>query len=362
MAKSLLEKLKEKRKNLSKRYKELHDKSTEKSFSTLLDVAKLREKGVSIWFPKRDIEHTFDIIPFLAGKNHPSVEEGDIATCVDYACYDRIGPKSMRIPAQGLMFDLPDPILEYKAEKGYLPRDEWVALNEKTRCAYLVWVHTNEEEESKGIQVYDEAAWFMQEHLDEISKKPGTGEGYIDYSDFEEGKRIAFSIKSTTYTDKTTGEQKKGVQYKGHRFFDRPGAIPDEILEQVFALDEFMILKMPYDVVCKHFPKAKQGEEEKPSEEEKKEEVKQVAKDECPHGYEFGKDTNEYPECKSCQNWDHCDTERINREKAKERAKAREQEEEEKKEKADPTKGKKKEKADPTKGKKKKKLLRRKSS
>lgn len=213
------------------------DSGTE--YPSIIDKTKLPE-GRTIWKPKAG-EYLIDIIPFFAGSQHPKVSEGDLSYVIDLWVHQGVGPLNTPYVCQTKTFHENDPICEYIASKR-IPTDEWKKISAKRRTLYLVWVHDEDrKEEKKGIQIWDVAHFFFEAKVDEIAKSPRGG-GAISFSDVDNGKSIAFTIrKSGTYTD-AGGQQRDSLEYLGHRFIDREKPIPEKILEQTFALDEVIVM------------------------------------------------------------------------------------------------------------------------
>jgi protein-tyrosine-phosphatase len=237
--KGLRDKFRSQREKLMNRHLEQVESVNEKfTRPTIFDLSKVPE-GRGFWYPKKG-DHLIDIIPFFAGNQHPRVSEGDASYVVDLYIHPLIGPKYEPFVCQTKNFNGTDPICEYLA-RNRLPTEEWKKFSPKRRTVYLVWVHDTPEEEAKGIQIWEVAHWFFETHVDEISKSPRGG-GAIVFSDLDQGKSIAFSIKSAGKFRDDSGAERDSVSYVGHRFVDRDEPIPDRIVDQSFSLDE--IIKM----------------------------------------------------------------------------------------------------------------------
>jgi hypothetical protein len=269
-----------------------------------------------------------DIIPFLAGENHPRVPADRLAYVVDVWVHQNIGAMYDHFVCQQRMFKKPDPMCNYMRANRDLPKETWDSLRAKRRCVYLVWVHDTPEEEEKGLQIWEVAWWNFEKHVDEIAKNPKGG-APVPFSDYDDGKCIAFSIKkSGTFTD-AGGKERDSVDFLGHRFTDRDEPIPDEILNQSFSLDDCINVHPPFEVMEEAFPsdgtvaKAPAKEDEdKPSESssespEKTETTTTEAPDqqmpeveeagfECPGGGTPGLDIEKLPECSKCEYYDPC--------------------------------------------------------
>lgn len=218
------------------------------SNESLLNKDKLPE-GISTWWPKKG-SHLIDIIPFIAGKSHPEQPEGEIVFNVDVWVHRNVGKMAKQFACPTKTYSQPCPICEYSK----VNKVNWKEFAEKPsrRCYYLVWVHDSEEEEKKGVQVWEVPHFFFEQHVAAISRKPRTG-GIIPYADPVVGKSICFDIvQDGSYTD-ASGEKAPAKKFVGFQFDDRPEPIPDDILDMTFPLDECMDLIKPYEEIEEAF-------------------------------------------------------------------------------------------------------------
>jgi hypothetical protein len=189
-----------------------------------------------------------------------------------------------------------------------LSTEEMEALRPKRRTVYAIW---DRDAETKGVQVWEVAHWYMEKKLQARAKRPRGG-GYVNYSHPKRGKSISFSITAK-------GEFK---EYDGHDFIDRDDEIPEEILEKVPPIDELLHLPSYEEVKVAYLCTAKDEEEvageregfeengetdnpifekEETKEETKEEKIEKEVKEKvCPIGAAFGKDFDEYEDCDEC--------------------------------------------------------------
>uniref|UniRef100_A0A6M3KMS1 Bacteriophage T4 Gp32 single-stranded DNA-binding domain-containing protein n=1 Tax=viral metagenome TaxID=1070528 RepID=A0A6M3KMS1_9ZZZZ len=256
-------------------------------------------------------EHQIDIIPFFAGKQHPSVPEGTLHFMVRLFVYNT----NMGVfVAPWDNWQNPDPIREYITKKGWMPEDEFKRVAAKDRCAFFVWVHDTIEEEKKGIQIWEESFYNSYKEIKEQAELP-LGGGHILFSDPDIGKRIYWKVaKSGSYTD-SRGQKREGREYIGFKLIDRPGSIPESILDQTFPLDEAIRMHVTYEELSvafygKHIkatPEEKVPEQSEPPVLQSDNATTEAA---CPTGHHFGADYEKYPECVSCDISHRCsDTE-----------------------------------------------------
>jgi hypothetical protein len=236
---ALRDKFKAQKNNLLKRHQEQVDnKDQGNEFPTVFDKGKI-PKGIGFWRPEKG-EHIIDIIPHFAGSQNPRVSEGELAYVVDFWVHLNVGPLRTPYCCSAKNFKKSDPICEYVA-KNRLDTDEWKKVSAKRRTAYLVWVHDDDKEEAKGLQIWEVAHFYFEEKIDEIAKAPRGG-GAVAFSDIDSGKSIAFTSKVTGSYEDGSGKKRDSIGLVGHKFIDRDKEIPNKILEQIFPLDEVILM------------------------------------------------------------------------------------------------------------------------
>lgn len=290
------------------------------------------------WVAKEG-EHIIDIIPWEIGnnfptRNYPNAKPGGGAHVLDLWVHNNVGPNEDQFICPARNYGRACPICEHTAElKKEDADDETVkATYPKRRTVYLIICRDSAEEEAKGLQVWQVAHFFMQKHLDEISKKPRGG-GYVPFPDPDEGKQIFF---------KRAGSGATNTSYIAHQFLDREDyIIEDDILDKAPSLDECIHVPTYEELYAAYWgrdineekptkPSAKKEETSEevpyPSEEETQEEVaprarrtrptpepEPVEKDEapdnpCPSGGTFGIDCDKISGCQKCPEdlWQDC--------------------------------------------------------
>ena len=322
--------VKKQKEQLMKRTKEQHDSKDDQggSFGTVFIKEKIPE-GVQYWRPGKD-DHIIDIIPFIAGKNHPNVPAGELAYVVDMWVHRNVGGMNDQYICPAKNFKRPCPICEY-ISKERLPKVEWDKHRAYRRTAYLVWIRDEGDEEAKGIQIFEVSHFFFEKEIDDRAKKKRGG-GYVVFSDPDDGMSISFTVKSSgSYID-SGGTKRESVEFAGHQFEPRDTPIPDKILDLSFCLDDAIRTRPDYEEMSKAFhgggvEKDESGEDDLPEDDlpedepevdepevdEPKKEKKKAAKskdsDGCPHGHTFGEDIDKEAECEECANWDNCSDE-----------------------------------------------------
>ena len=244
---SFRDRMKKKRKDLQKRHNEQSKKNAGGRFPTIFDKSKI-PPGVD-FYRVTEGEHIIDILPWVAGSNmplgednEPITEEGGIEYVLDLWVHTNIGAMGNPYVCPYENFGEPCPICEYLKEERR-EKHIWNKLRARRRVVYLIWAHTNRDQEKKGVQILEVSHFFMEEKIAEIAKLPRGG-GSIVFSDPDEGKSIM-------WTRKGTGQD--NTQYLGHRLIDREVEIPDKILDSGFALDEVVKMRPTYDEINKDF-------------------------------------------------------------------------------------------------------------
>ncbi len=335
-----------------KRTKEQHESKDDQggSFGNVFVKGNLPE-GMQYWRPDKN-DHIIDIIPFVAGKNHPNVTAGELAYVVDMWVHRNVGSMQEQYVCPAKNYKMPCPICEY-ISKERLPKPEWDKHRAYRRTAYLIWVRDEGDEQAKGIQIFEVSHFFFEKEIDDRAKKKRGG-GYVVFADPDDGKSISFSVKSSgSYID-AGGTKRESIDFVGHQFEDRDDPIPDEILDTSFCLDDAILTKPDYDEMSKSFhggdtekeeelppddqeqaeeasepddsekqeeasepdDSEKQEEASEPDDSEKQEETSEpedapedAPSDGCPHNHTFGADIDKEAECEECAEWDNCSDE-----------------------------------------------------
>lgn len=275
-------------------------------FSDMFEATK--KVGVKFWKCKED-DHEVYIVPYIVGNQHPRLKTGKADFVLDVFVHRKVGINEDSFICLNRTYKKDCPICEYQAELRESNDADDVAikaLNPTRRNVFNIICMDSPKEEEKGVQVWDVSQWLFTNPLEELAhKKRGGGE--VAYADIDEGKIISFRKKGSGMTN---------TEYTAFEFKDRP-EIPDEILDAAVCLDE--LLHVPeYDEIKEAFfqtkdeqpaeketsGKKEEKDTEKPSAKKTKEDdvhTDDVVVEECPYGAEFGKDFNEYEECRQCE-------------------------------------------------------------
>ena len=243
----------------------------------------------SFWFPK-DGKHIIDIIPYLAGENDPNAAAGKPQYVLDVWVHQKVGALQQAFYCPAKNAKKRCPICEKQMEmrkSGDYSDEEIKELNPKRRTMYNIVCYDTKEDIKKGVQLWETAHFFFENHIAEISQRPKTG-GFIPFSHPDEGKSIAFKIS------------KKGqnTEYLGHRFEDRDEPIDDDILESALVLDDLLHIPTLAELkqaVIDGFSSDgdEDDEDETPRKKPSKKGKKAADEDEDDDAYEYDEDEDE---------------------------------------------------------------------
>ena len=297
---------------------------------------------VNIWSCKEG-DHIIDIIPYEAGRIDTITKTGDPTYCFELYVHRDVGPtQDQRVICLAETLGEACPICEHRRllQKEGSDEANWKPLFPKQRNIYNIVCYDTDKEESKGVQIWEVAWFYMEKHLLKLAKGPmqrGSRKGgssgidpNIAFADPDDGRSICFNVET---------EGKEYHEYTAHQFEKRDYEISDEILESAHCIDEMIKIPTYAEVHELYWGEPLDGEENEIEEdiEEIEEEPKPVGRKksnetkrrkiieevieedipeeaimannnetECPVGGEFGVDTNEYENCDSCEIWESC--------------------------------------------------------
>lgn len=326
-----------------------HNKNKDSgSFSArVLDLSDYEE--VSFFQPKKG-KQSIDIIPFEAKTDSfPKLQKGDIDYVMDFFVHYDVGPGKDRFLCLQKTCGLPCPVCEESDMLKEQEGDEKIieALRPRRRVLYNVIDINNED---KGIQLFETSHYLFEK---ELLEEAGADEELIIFSDIEDGRTIKFRASEKKFGGNSFTE------FKSFTFEERDEPYEDDIIDEAYSLDK--IINVPdyqtvYDSLhginhtteedeededeeeveekpsrkSKGKSKSKkkkssladdsaipfdndeeeedEDEEEAPKKKGKKKSKKKKKSDdnECPSGYTFGEDCDEYDECLDCEVWEEC--------------------------------------------------------
>lgn len=156
---------------------------------------------------------------------------GSLQYNLDLWVHQNVGVNNDQVVCLSKTFGKPCPICEEKSrQEARLAnmdekerREALRAYDAKRRCLYNVWIHdTSRTEEAKGVQILEIAHYTLERNLINIAQNPITGAMCL-FADPDTGKHICFTRKGTGM---------KNTTYEGHQLLDRRSPVPDAILEQ----------------------------------------------------------------------------------------------------------------------------------
>ena len=282
--------------------------------------------GVSRWIPKgskNGEEHFFDILPFRVGDRYPiqrvesrkiQLQPGEWTYWLDVWIHRRVGPENRIAVCPSKSYGKPCPMCEHffalldDEEDDERRKRIWQEKGAKRRCVFNVWVHDNDSEREKGVQIFEVAHFFMEKELRERAKDRKTGEEILYASPGRDGRQIYFKIVSKG----GTGQR---IEFTGHNFYKRDYEIGDELLSRVVQLDQLLVLHSYDELNEMYWAGSQPGPQpDQPVDEGvgprrpgpatvsgQAEEDTRASVPSCPVGGEFGKDFNEFHDCERCE-------------------------------------------------------------
>lgn len=268
--------------------------------------------NVGMWKCKED-EHFLDIIPFVAGKHHPTLKEGKMAVNLDIYVHRKVGVNEDDYICLAKTYGKPCPICEEQAnirKQENFDNDYAKSLNPTRRVVYNIVCRDNNTEVAKGIQIFDVSHYLFEKKLAELSRKPRGG-GFILYTDPDEGKTIFFRKKGNSATN---------TEYSAFQFEEREEPISDALLDAALCLDDLLVIPTYQQVANafygheeeevlgeaelnerRHEADARNTSASEPEPEQKEEEF------ECPG--DSAADYGKFDACDSCPDADACEGE-----------------------------------------------------
>lgn len=194
----------------------------------------IKEKlgNVPMWKCSED-EHFINIIPYIAGKNNPTVKEGKLAYNLDIQVHRKVGVNEDSYICLARTYGKKCPICEEQAElrKQDDYDDKYVkSLNPTRRVIYNIECLDSDKESRKGIQLFEVSHWLFEKELAELAKKPRGG-GFVLFSDPDDGKIVFF---------RKSGSGPTNTEYKAFKFEERTEIVSDDVLDAALCLDELI--------------------------------------------------------------------------------------------------------------------------
>lgn len=224
---------------------------TQESYASKDDSGKfksifIKEKlgNIQRWKCGED-EHFLNIIPFIAGKNHPTVKEGKPAYYLDVFVHNKVGAKEDSFICMSRTFNKPCAICDHQNEirkQDNYNNDYVKSLNPGRRAIYNIQCLDSDKEIAKKVQLWDASHFSIEKNISEIAKLPRNG-GFVTFADPDDGKTIMF---------RRTGTGQNNTKYTAFQFMARTEPISDELLDLALTLDECIYIPT-YDEVKQAF-------------------------------------------------------------------------------------------------------------
>jgi hypothetical protein len=176
--------------------------------------------------------HILDVIPFIAGDNHPNVGPGKATHNVDVYVHFGIGVTESAYLCPARMGRGKCPICEFQAElkkqKNY--DEEYVkSFNAKRRVVYNVCVYDTHKDEDAGVMLWEASHHLSEKNIMAIARNNRTG-AFVKWADPDDGMTIEFARKG----------KGKNTDYEGFKFTVRDEPITDETLDDAIAIDDYL--------------------------------------------------------------------------------------------------------------------------
>lgn len=337
---------------------------------------------VPVWKPSKG-DHVVNLIEFEMGDKDPALAkydkgakskwvEGDLTYCLEVQVHKNIGPSKDSYVCLRQYGGLPCPICEHRDSLWDEDPDQAKKLYPSIRCIYNIWSMYPDEDQEKGVMVWDVAAVYMEDPVQALKNKPLRPqqmkiEGInpnpcIAHPSMEEGREVSFSIGEKKIS--INGKPVTVPDYAGHSLEIRDYDVPEEILDQAYhKLDQYLVISSYDEIYEAYYGEPKKGkkvveeeqEEKKPFVRRGKQVEKEVVVDEeedndgeesfheevlnsgridkCPADRIFGLDCGKYAEdCDDCQVFEDCAIAKrtLKKDKVKEQKKEEEPKEEKK--------------------------------
>lgn len=206
--------------------------------------------GAQMFKPKAGVM-LIDILPFVAGKGNPEAEEGCLHWERTYESHRGIGANGDTHVCPRVTLKEPCPVCEFRARKmreGDDTNEDLIRdLSPKKRQLFNV---INLKDPDRGVQIWDMSYHLFGKILFARLRNSDEDDGWDNFFHLEGGLtlKIGFVEKSFggfTYLEVET------IDFK-----PRKQDYDDEILEQVYCLDDLLVVT-PYDELKKAFLEAK---------------------------------------------------------------------------------------------------------
>jgi len=316
-------------------------------------------EGVELYQPNSTGPYHWDIIPYVVqSSTHPEVEKGEMWYQRTYYVHHNLGEDGNKSVVCPRSVNKPCPICEHVRglfnSEDEDDRELAKTMKAKERELFNIIDLDNQDD---GVRIMEYSYHLFGKILDEEINE--ADEEVADFAELEGGKTLKVKFRKKKLGQNPFYEA-KSIDFEDREDYD------DDILEEVYDLDNLLIIRS-YDELTKLVAGAEEiedeeSEEKEPEDEEEEEEEEEKPKkkgksssakkksssgkksskkkddddddddeeekenkskkagrkptgkkkkgkdkNKCPAGGEFGVDTNEFDECKDCDLWTACE-------------------------------------------------------
>lgn len=198
--------------------------------------------------------YLFDIVPYTAGVGNPNAEKGSLYFERTYYVHRGIGVNGNSYICPAKVYGKKCPICAHitKLEREGADKQTIDALRPKNRQLFLVYDRKDEE-----LKLLDSSYHLFGKLLDDRVLEPDAEEEGWAYYWFpnDEGKTLRVNFKQETFGGRAFFKA-SSIDFKA-----RKEALPDEVLEHQYCLDD-MLIQVDYEELKKKFYEEEDDEEE----------------------------------------------------------------------------------------------------
>jgi hypothetical protein len=233
-------------------------------------IFKMKDLPEKVFWKPEEGWNKIDIIPYLAGKNHPSLEVGQPAYVLDVWVHKGIGAADDAFLCLKKNFGKPCPICEEleRQRKDGVDDEDLKELKASRRCIYNVIDKNGDDED---VHIFEVSHFLFEKELIEESENGDDGE-YIVFSDLEDGRTIKFKGVEEKF------KGRKFTKIKKISFVERDEAYDEDIMEQTYTLDELLHIPTYEEILNSFMNRASEKEDDDDEDEDEKPTKKGKAK------------------------------------------------------------------------------------
>lgn len=219
-------------------YSEALKKRTEQAASGFITIFK-DNLNLPLYKEPKEGDVGIDIIPYLASANHFQAEEGEPVYKLEVWVHQRVGPeKGDYVCLRNFGEECPLCEARYREMAEESPRQDVVdGLKGSQRAIYNVVIVSDSKEEDKGVQIWTSSTYLGEQNFQKTAKNRKTGEK-IPFSCPDTGRTIWFTVQGSKFSK----------EFAGITLEERPEPISDAILDDVFILEDCLVIPKESDL------------------------------------------------------------------------------------------------------------------